>query len=246
MRARPGFGFCLEGGFGFAAGLRACVRDVVVRVVVVRVVVVDVVVLDVVVVLVVAPVAPVGASVPPPGVPAPATGAARAPSTSASARARSVLREGVIDACGSVPPVPTRSGRQCRAEWTRAGAPTYSSAPVSPLWRVCTARCIRAPGAGRRIERRSARPRSPPPSPRLLGPLFAQRQLPGGPRAKHACRVRMAATARIAVGEQEHVRGERRQQPVAQRAAIGGRLEVLGRADLPPRRGRKAHRRCDG
>ena len=35
-------------------------------------------------------------------------------------------------------------------------------------------------------------------------------------------------------------------RPIAQRAAIGRRLAVLGRTDLPPRGGGKAHRRRDG
>jgi hypothetical protein len=40
----------------------------------------------------------------------------------------------------------------------------------------------------------------------------------------------------VALGEQQHVLAQRGQVPAAQRAAVGGRLEVLGRAEGPPAR----------
>jgi hypothetical protein len=49
----------------------------------------------------------------------------------------------------------------------------------------------------------------------------------------------MAAAGVIALGEQEHVLAESRQVLAAQRAPIGGGLEVLSPADLPPARCRE-------
>ena len=42
--------------------------------------------------------------------------------------------------------------------------------------------------------------------------------------------------AAVALRDHQHVLAQRRQVPAAQRAAVGGRLAVLGPADLPPAR----------
>ena len=66
--------------------------------------------------------------------------------------------------------------------------------------------------------------------------VFAQRQAPGLALRHHALGVRVAAAPIVALGLDQHVRAERGEELVAERAAIGGRLEVLGRPDRPPSR----------
>ena len=60
-------------------------------------------------------------------------------------------------------------------------------------------------------------------------------------RGQRARGVRVAPPARVALGHHEHVRAERRQQAVAERAPVGRRLGALRGADRPPA-GRRGHR----
>jgi hypothetical protein len=46
--------------------------------------------------------------------------------------------------------------------------------------------------------------------------------------------VGVAAPPAVALGKHQHVRAERREVLAAQRAPVGGRLAILGGADLPP------------
>src|SRR3954452_13376698 len=64
--------------------------------------------------------------------------------------------------------------------------------------------------------------------------LLAEAQAPGPPRAQDAVGVRMATTRRVAFGEGEHVAAQRRKQPATQRAAVGARLAIRGRAHYVP------------
>src|ERR1700761_2908104 len=65
-------------------------------------------------------------------------------------------------------------------------------------------------------------------------PLLPGGQPPSAARPHHALRVGMAPPSVVALREQQDVLAERRQEAAAQRAAVRGRLAVLGSACLPP------------
>src|SRR3954471_8569829 len=91
---------------------------------------------------------------------------------------------------------------------------------------------------GHRNPSLAASPR--PPTRDRAGPrwldLLAQREPPGAAFRHHAARMGVAAAPVVALGLDQHVLTERRQELVAERAAVRRRLEVLGRPDRPPSR----------
>ena len=96
------------------------------------------------------------------------------------------------------------------------------------------------PDGTRRVfcsSRSSRQPRRPPEpaAPRLgLLPLRSARQPARLTRRPHALGVRVPPLRVVALGKEQHVVAHRRQPPAAQRARVGGGLEVLRAAELPP------------
>jgi hypothetical protein len=64
--------------------------------------------------------------------------------------------------------------------------------------------------------------------------VLAQRKPTGGARTLHANGVGVTAPGCVALGKDQHVLGDCRQEPVAERATVRRRLEVGGRADAVP------------
>src|SRR5689334_8663353 len=85
---------------------------------------------------------------------------------------------------------------------------------------------------------RFAAPQQPPPQarrPRLgLQPLVPRGQPSRLPRRQRALRVRVPPPGRVALGRDQHVLAQGGQEAVAERAAVGRGLSVLGPADRPP------------
>jgi hypothetical protein len=65
-------------------------------------------------------------------------------------------------------------------------------------------------------------------------PFFPDRQPAGPPRGQHALGVGVATATRVALGQYQHVRAQRRQVASAQRTPVRRGLAVLRPADGPP------------
>src|SRR4051794_29368326 len=87
-----------------------------------------------------------------------------------------------------------------------------------------------SPGRFKQSRRAPAATEPSAAAPRLL----ARRKAPRLALLHHAIEVRVAALRDIALGRDERVLARRVQQPVAERADVGLRLQALRRPELPP------------